>query len=206
MIVPLTEISQNAGPSIARQDEFLSGRNASAALTNADTIYDASTISSVRDYASAGAVEINGALRTMDIGDMPAEYTKIIRDLDGAMSPLKAAVRVERGLPKAEWMKHVDEGDVLTDAAFLSTSTDTARAAEFAHGYRSGSAVMRIDAPKGSRALWMNNVDDINATEQELLFARDTKLEVTSVVKEKRTIGGTNPVTFEVTVINAKVV
>lgn len=201
-------LEQNAGPSTPRRDAgFATGDEAAKALTSKGHVFTADQKRAMRDYQSAGAQEINDALRKgIPIDEMPAEYSDLIRGLDATMAPLPAAVRVERGLPMARYMNDLDEGDRLSDAAYLSTSTRAEQAAEFAHGYKGGGAVMRIDVPKGTRGVWANNVDDLNAGEQELILPRGAELEVVSITKEKRTIGVANPIEFTVTVIHTKVV
>jgi 2'-5' RNA ligase len=129
-------------------------------------------------YSNTSFEQVNPALRT---GKNLRKYQAEVAVMDSAIkrSPLKRDVVVYRGITNAEQVfGKSGVGKVIADKAFLSTSTDRARAARFTElsGYaKETPALITIRAPKGTHAIHM---DETN--ESELLFERGLKLRVVS--------------------------
>lgn len=70
-------------------------------------------------------------------------------------------------------------GTVFSDGGFLSTSPSRDSAASFASGSAGMGALLRIAAPKGTRAIDVSHV--AGGHEKEVLLNRGTKLKVTGV-------------------------
>jgi len=163
------------------------GQFASAGSSNSLSVEQ---VASIKDYTASSYRQVNGHLR----GGQPAtpevlaQIAKIDSVLDSASLP--QAMTVYRGagsLQAKEFSaKGLRKGSVITDAGFLSTSTNRAVASNFAGASRS-SILMEIRAPKGVKALNISHFSD-SPGENEVLFARSTRMKVVSFNSSKRVL------------------
>lgn len=121
--------------------------------------------------------------------------TRLTRDeVQGALDSLDAAIEksalgtdltLYRGLKVINFeggAQNLEVGDLVFDRAYASSTTDKNRGDHFAHPQEDGlSHMMRIHAPKGTKALWFNDI------EHEVLFARNTAFEITNITTEGNT-------------------
>ncbi len=127
-------------------------------------------------YSSGEAYGVNAALRGER--EMTPAFEATAKDLDDFIARTEPeAGTFYRGLPQGDYVRDLQPGDRFADPAFLSVSRDRARAEEFGKG-----VVLEIDG----KAIPMGQAGNA-AYEQELLFPRNTELEVVSVADE----GGT---------------
>jgi hypothetical protein len=135
----------------------------------------------VYDYTGSTAARINTALRSRNVSDADK---RLVRRLDRAMEAGWAdrPVPLFRGVPARAWeeIANHNEGDVITDRGFLSTSLDRGKAEEFASG---GGGVLEIAAPKDQQM-----VPAAGIGEMEILLPRRTKLRIRSIDRENRVV------------------
>lgn len=139
---------------------------------------------------------LNAGLRE---GDIPEGFTDQVAAMDKviAESRLPGAVQVYRGMSMGNPESLV--GKTISDKAYMSTTMVRDLGVTYAgiYGGRQAATLMEIDVPAGSQAFFQDQVSWVaDAPEQaELLFGRNTKLEVIGHRKE----GGMN-------ILRAKVV
>lgn len=93
-----------------------------------------------------------------------------------------------------------DEGEVISDKAFMSTSVDKSKALEYARDAgdsgskkgKSGGVVMEINVPKGTKTINLSGESDVNSN-NEVILGRDSNIKVSSVTKK----GGETYVTVD---------
>ena len=136
-------------------------------------------------YQQAAFTRINGDLRTGTLNS-DSLYGGYVQQIDGAMarSSISQSVVVYRGMPTS-LVDKLSVGDSFTDAAYVSTSFHSERAAHFAMGDR---VLATIRVPGGHNAIYMKKVTGINGgvnntNEYELLLPRNTEFKVVSVAR-----------------------
>lgn len=122
----------------------------------------------VAEYSGSEYIPINAALRS-------GRRHATAKDLDKAIERgvLPEDIQVHRGIrahPALANMDLVSVGDVITDAAYQSTTLD--RMASFP-----GSIKLHINVPRGSKALWIDDISS-NPGEYELLLPRNARFQI----------------------------
>lgn len=156
-------------------------------------------------YTNEGYDEINRFLRTGKsdpMGEEPDELREYIRSLDKAIKETSAPrdMVVFRGTSGVGKFESLKEGDVFTDKAFVSTTTDLDTVWEFmstatdsrfdSRPFEKG-YVLEIGVPKGNQIFSVNNyfdkvgskygpADDIRS-ENEHILPRGSKFKVDSI-------------------------
>lgn len=111
-------------------------------------------------------------------GHLP-ENTQLLRALDVRLLTANDGTHPNVGKPdKAAFEALV--GKVLTDHAFGSTTTSEKIAREFM-GEDRGRVVMRIDAPAGTKGMWIGNVNPDYNYEHEFVMPPGAKYLITGV-------------------------
>lgn len=159
----------------------------------------------VEHYTNEGYEEINKFLRTGKtdpMGEEPDDLRDYIRSMDKEIAKTSAPrdMVLFRGTSGVGKFENLKEGDVFTDKAFVSTTTDVETVWEFmstATGGRFDSRpfekgyVLEISVPKNSQVLSVNNYfKDVSSnygpsadirTENEHILPRGTKFRVDSI-------------------------
>lgn len=160
----------------------------------------------IEHYTSQGYDEINRFLRTGKsdpMGEEPDDLREYIRSLDKALNETSAPrdMVVYRGTSGVTKFDSLKEGDVFTDKAFVSTTTDLDTVWQFMSTATGDSQfdsrpfekgyVLEISVPKGNRIFSVNNyfsetsgkygpADDIRS-ENEHILPRSSKFKVDSI-------------------------
>lgn len=194
----------------------------------------------LKDYYEGDAYDINATLRDKDfhLNNETKEYQDYIHNLDKTISSGKLVVNTKlyRFLEDVKSTSHllsVKPGDVISDRAYMSTSTNqkgerfqpqqlfskmqNRKLAVKMHGYSKENAKLVIDAPAGTRGASIQSFQDKlgvvanGAKEDEFLLPRNTKLKITKSEWQydknnpayMPTMGEDNP---RVKVIHAKII
>ena len=145
-------------------------------------------------YKNKNFKKINNSLRKKS--DMDSATSDTVKGLDSAIDkqkPLSKKTELYRGIISADIAKAARKdpgsmvGKVITDDGYMSTTTSLAVAKGFAgasFGAKSGSVVMRISAPKGTKAVEMDKFGDkkkYTNKEAEMLLARGSKIKINKI-------------------------
>jgi SPP1 gp7 family putative phage head morphogenesis protein len=139
-------------------------------------------------YAADGYAEVNdyllgGSWDDDDDGVLdPPEAAKILLELIRRSPGLSRNIRVWRGINNVDYLDldNLTPGSIFRHDSFMSTSLALEQAAQFPWGGDDGNfAILRINAPKGSKAVYIES-----AGELEVLFAAGVKLKFIKVAKE----------------------
>ena len=138
-------------------------------------------ISHLKSYSSNDFTSINGYLRRGNLGDLTEHQVKeSIEVLDKALSKavIKEPIVVTRTINK-EYAGDIKAGDIYSDKAYLSTSTNK-RGIDDIHR---NLYVMEISLKVGSNGAYLEPWarHDFNAGENEVLLPRGSKFRVVSV-------------------------
>lgn len=152
---------------------------------------DPQNIIALGNYKCRYDQEINQGLR---LGKAEPEIIDKINQLEALFTPVTENVTVYRGLklrqnsPFAQRVKNLKVGDVLSDDAFLSTTSDVNIARTFKRG---NGIVLNINIPKGTKILdvekfrsnkiFMDNGGNTIRNEAEILLPRGTSLKITGI-------------------------
>lgn len=111
-------------------------------------------------------------------GTLP-ENTMLLKGLDPS--------RLE-GFPEARTKEALEAlvGKVLTDHSFGSTTTSPKEAEMFAANHYFKGMVMRIEAPEGTKGLWLGDTSRTSQQEHEFLLPRGSRYMVTGVVTTRQ--------------------
>jgi hypothetical protein len=187
------------------------GRTEGEALTPEEIL-------ALEEYSDALARNINNGLRVpLDRQDETyfkwlEHHQATIDMIDSAISKqvLKEDIMVFRGLTEAQnwWLTQLEEGDIVRNPAFMSTTANRSKAFEFASGKFSADKsielepgnMMEIRVPKGVNALDLTSIAVI-PEEQEILFPRNTR--VRYIGHTGPNVGGTEMYQFELIPPNA---
>lgn len=144
-------------------------------------------VSAIKKYTGSGYYEINTYLRTGSVPYGGSAPTRTVSALDKSMREMPFDVTVIRNM-SLQGLQGQDPttlvGAVFSDKGFVSTTIKQS-------GVFGGDVQLVIDVPKGARARYVQNISQHKA-EQELLLARDTKIQVTEVEVIQNTYGGTS--------------
>jgi len=133
---------------------------------------------------------LNAGLRNGKLTD--SSHVKLVQNLDQAInkSELPQDLTLFRGASlrslglSADSLKSADQlvGKTITDKSYVSTSLTSSTAGEFSHG-----VLVKIDAHKGAKGIYMNDLDGKHGNEMEMLLPRGSKFRVvkTEVVNLK---------------------
>lgn len=160
--------------------EFGTNADAQAWLAAHTPDLPADQAAAVDWYTGPGAYEANAPLRSGEA--LPADVAAQVAALDSAMSGLPTDLVLTRGVwldgfPGGEAGLPALAGQVITDAAFMSTSLGSVAADV------GGDLVMHIAAPEGTMAVITGTLSDAQG-EREVVLARGTQLAVTEVVQD----------------------
>ncbi len=116
------------------------------------------------------------------VNHLSPELQQTAKQLDKALSKSSlpddtVLYRARKKLPD-DWKP----GTVISDKAYVSTSTDAKLAEEFA-GVGHVGPIMRIKAPKGTKGLFTSAASKF-PEESEFLMPRDQKFKITGITKE----------------------
>lgn len=145
----------------------------------------------IADYTGAGHKAMNWQLR--GYGPDNPTVTERIKGLDAALSgwTLGQPATVYRGIGSLGAKKlasaGLKKGTIIEDPGFMSTSRSPAIARSFAQQSREN-MVLEIKAGKSAKALDVRDYSDAGGSEQEVLFARNSRLKVLSFDKKSRTL------------------
>lgn len=126
---------------------------------------------SIQAYTADWYFDINDNLRKGRKSD--AETQKMINDLDTALeksSRMPSDALSYRGVDGL----NLRIGQTVTDKAFVSTSLNKSKAAEFT----TSGTMLEIKVPKGSKAMYLNSLSDYK-DEKELLLGRGSSFKIT---------------------------
>ena len=139
-------------------------------------------LEAVAHYTGSGFAEINEALRE---GEIPAELEPTIAALDALLGRqlLRRGRAVYRGID-IPLLEEIEEGVIIEDPAFLSTSGDLHVARRFA-GDGDHAIVVEILAPAEARGMDVAHLSE-HPAELETLFARGARLRVLSWNPDER--------------------
>jgi hypothetical protein len=175
-------------------DEFFAA-NQSIKESFSDTNY--AQRQSLDIYQNGGYKILNDGLRK---GNLEPTYQSTVKDIDDVIelsAPLSQDTMLYRGIrssPARNFdINNLQEGSILTDKAFTSTSASK----EFASNWKdeSTSYLMSIEAPAGTKgtipAFGVNKLYQTGAGldyEAEFLLPRNTSMEITSINHTAKTI------------------
>lgn len=150
-------------------------------------------VNAIIDYTGPGYKRVNKALRAQDMSQLDEKHSIIHKNLTNALekSQLKEDMTVYRGttvaalggLAKYIRMEEPEElvGKVLTERAFMSTTTDKSVATGT---YLSeGAIILNIKAPQGTKALDVSGESQFK-DEKEMLFQSGQRMVVERVKQE----------------------
>lgn len=143
----------------------------------------------IADYTGSGHKAMNWQLR--GIRPETAEVSARIASLDDALDGqrLGEAAKLYRGIGSLGAKKiaamGLKKGSILEDPGFMSTSRNASVARSFAQ-QSSENIVLEIQASATSRAMDVSKYSDADSGEQEVLFARNSRLKVISWDKKTR--------------------
>ena len=149
-------------------------------------------IYAIKVYTSSGYQSINECLRGSGLKNASDEMKNNIKALDSAIDKheIPKDVTIYRGISKSsfkDWFGgHVQEGTIVKDNGFISTSTSKG----FAEGWKSGCTI-HIDVPKGTKGMNVEKISSYGSHEHEIILPRGSKFEVVSV---HPSYGGNPPV------------
>lgn len=151
----------------------------------------ASAKSALTDYRAGGSDDLNAELRA---GREPIDRDMkgMMAGVDAAMAkakPLAEPVRTYRGLAfkdetqaaemMAKYESAITSGESITDPAYVSTSLDAGKAAEFASGHGKGKTGFVLEVINARHGIYMEGVGGSqHSGEQEFLLPRGTKFKV----------------------------
>ncbi len=140
-------------------------------------------IEALTAYTGSDFAEINEALRS---GHIPPELEPAIATLDSVLGRqlLRRARTVYRGLDLGE-VEELGEGDVITEPAFMSTTSDVHIARRFAGDESASPVVLEVLAPGEARGMDVAHLSE-HPHELETLFARGARLRVLSWNPDER--------------------
>ncbi len=140
-------------------------------------------LQALSDYTGSGYAPINDALRE---GDIPADLEAAIGALDSLLGRqlLRRGRTVYRGLNLGE-LHELEEGDVITELAFMSTTSDVDIARRFAGEGSRTNVVLEVLAPGDSHGMDIAHLSE-HPAELETLFARGARLRVLSWDPDER--------------------
>jgi hypothetical protein len=129
-------------------------------------------------YTGPGAYEANAPIRAGE--QLPADVAEQVANMDAAMSPLPADMLLARMVDMDAFAGVTDltelEGQVITDAAFMSTALGPAV------GDAGTEVLMRIAAPEGTPGVITGTLSGA-PSQREVVLARGTRLAVQSAVR-----------------------
>jgi hypothetical protein len=167
-------ISSVKNATIGVNEEFILRQNSFISSLSVDS-QDALSF-----YKSRGYKAINNSLRSKNPNRFQKEVSLIESAIDKAPSIDKDII-VYRGVSGdfGEILLSSKPGQIIEDPAFMSTSSNLTTAKDMAEG----KAVIELSVPKGTKALWTDELRDISASadESELLFPRNTKIVIRSI-------------------------
>lgn len=145
----------------------------------------ADELDALHAYEGSGYARINSYLRQgyTDAGTEATQRLKDrIRHIDAAMAKAPKLARPVTTWRGAEMSAAPEVGSIISDAAFVSTSTNTETADGFLRGIDKGRRfLLKIDSPAGTRAVWMPTIGGDHASELELLLPRGSRFEVVAI-------------------------
>ncbi|MCR9292059.1 MAG: phage portal protein [bacterium] len=130
----------------------------------------------IEHYTTEGYADLNHLLRQGDTEAISGRYKSTMNQLDELTDKeLIEPVTVYRGLGDSgeSLLSQIEEGDELSDAAFMSTSPNAWEAAQFAYGDKP--VMMQIKAKRGMY------VQDV---ETELVMKRNARLRVVGIDRD----------------------
>jgi len=145
----------------------------------------------IEGYTGSDYKPMNWQLRGVRPGT--AEVTDKIKSLDAALSgwTLGEPATVYRGIGSVGAKKlmaaGLRKGEIIEDPGFMSTSRSPSVAKAFAQ-QSSENIVLEIRAKGTAKALDVRDYSDAGGAEQEVLFARSSRLKVLSFDKKRRTL------------------
>ena len=151
-------------------------------------------------YTGTGYSVINHALAAgTDIPDI----AKIDSAFEGDGSRLPNSVKLRRGMATNNLLAGLGlvpedlagdkvgtlVGRVYTEKVYASTTLDVKRVMHFSQAAKKGKTTLFINAPKGSKALFLGGAASEHGNELEVLLPRDSKMLITSA-KRSQSSGG----------------
>ncbi len=144
----------------------------------------------LRRYSGQGYADINETLREgfLENSTLREEIAAIDSAIDEARCDTILIVFRGIGQEYADALKQrrLRKGDVIEDAAYLSTSTKQEIAKRF-QAFEPPGLILRITIPKGAPALSLKPLSDY-PDEDEWLLPRNTRLRVTGYDRVNRTL------------------
>lgn len=137
----------------------------------------------LKKYQGSYYRDINGGLRGNE-KIMPSTQ-RYIEGIDQAMerSSLPQAARVFRGMKSESMVSNFDNlvGAIISDKGFVSTSLLEGVSTGFAKDEPSESILLKMVLPKGTKAIFLDALDDIG--EAEILLPRGSSFRVTKLTE-----------------------